>query len=52
MEQLDINTILNRNEQGKNLYNSLDIFEHNKKDMLVRRVFTSMVHQVVEKRAL
>jgi len=37
MEQLDINTILNRNEQGKNLYTCLDIFEHNKKDMLVRR---------------
>ena len=30
MEQLDINTILNRNEQGKNLYTCLDIFEHNK----------------------
>jgi len=37
MEQLDINTILNRNELGKNLYTCLDIFEHNKKDMLVRR---------------
>jgi len=37
MEQLDINTILNRNEQGKNLYTCLDNFERNKRDMLVRR---------------
>ena len=37
MEQLDLNTILNRKAQEKKLYDSLDNFERNKKDMLVRR---------------
>ena len=37
MEQLDLNTILNRKAQEKVLYESLDNFERNKKDMLVRR---------------
>jgi hypothetical protein len=37
MEQLDLNTILNRSAQEKKLYECLENFECNKKDMLVRR---------------
>jgi len=37
MEQLDLNTILNRKTQEKILYECLDNFERNKTDMLVRR---------------
>ena len=37
MEQLDLNAILNRKEQEKNLFECLDNFERNKTDMLVRR---------------
>ena len=37
MEQLDLNAILNRKEQEKNLFECLDNFERNKTNMLVRR---------------